>query len=157
MNREVIDEIELDLCRLCGGTWYDRKELEQRLGAASSTGISQVRADRGRKRDAKKDWEQSGPMYLKCPHCGKQMVRKNFAGMSKVIVDFCILHGMFLDDDEFEQLAEFDSKGGLEASCSREAQQKAVREKEVRRDRAARRQREIVTRTRGFGHWPYSW
>ena len=55
--------------------------------------------------------ERSG---LKCPVCNAAMQRKNFAGSSGVVVDWCGSHGTWLDAHEMEDIAAFVLDGGLQ-------------------------------------------
>ncbi len=50
--------------------------------------------------------------YKSCPRCRGTMTRRNYAGVSGVIVDFCGRDGTWVDQAAFSQLAEFITKGG---------------------------------------------
>jgi Zn-finger nucleic acid-binding protein len=64
--------------------------------------------------------ERSKIRYRRCPECGEFMQRKNFAGRSGVIVDWCGDHGTWLDADELELISAFVLSGGMhEAPAAR--------------------------------------
>lgn len=50
--------------------------------------------------------------YLRCPQCGRTMNRQNFMKRSGVIVDVCMHHGTWFDDDEARRAGEFIGAGG---------------------------------------------
>lgn len=52
--------------------------------------------------------------YMPCVRCGKLMSRKNFARISRVIIDECGTHGVWLDAGELEKIRQFIVDGGLE-------------------------------------------
>ena len=45
--------------------------------------------------------------YLPCPLCKAPMSRKNFGGRSAILVDVCIVHGVWLDRGELDALVAF--------------------------------------------------
>ena len=51
--------------------------------------------------------------YRPCPSCHQLMNRKNFGGMSGIIVDVCTLHGTYFDAGELPRVLEFVRRGGL--------------------------------------------
>jgi Zn-finger nucleic acid-binding protein len=93
---------------------------------------------------------QSGRVYIPCPQCGKLMNRKQFAGCSKVIIDWCRNHGTWFDRDELKRIVQFISSGGLKKSRERE---KLKLEEERLKIREERRNMEILSRLAGD---PYS-
>ena len=150
MRRDTVEGIELDLCAGCGGTWYDRDELEQRLTATDPppTDAPGLRSDGEFRRKA----DTMDTSYLPCPICAKPMTRKNWGRLSGVIVDVCGPHGLFLDGGEFERIRDFEGSGtkdraerlgAWEKKSSDEARKKG--EADVRRDfhRELRRSRAL--------------
>ena len=150
MSLETVDEIELDICQGCGGTWYDRSELEQRLErhlkGTGEDGPSIARTETGVRR--KSDFQEV--RYLSCPRCSAQMQRKNYGRVSGVIVDVCVHHGLFLDAGEFDKLTQFQRSGG-EDKTRRAETTEAKRHKEVRKRIAHLDQDRLASRGRGFG------
>ena len=51
--------------------------------------------------------------YRPCPSCSQLMNRKNFGGISGIIVDVCTLHGTYFDAGELPRVLEFVRRGGL--------------------------------------------
>ncbi len=150
MELEVIEGIELDICYSCGGTWYDRGELEQHLAKAAEQ-PDEAGADSG---TPPADWQRTETIYLKCPKCDRPMNRVNFGRRSGIIVDMCGPHGVFLDAGEFEGIKDY--QGSAKARLARHDDQRAreSRERQKKRDEARRRQRDLVQRrSRGFGFW----
>jgi len=149
MELEVVEGIELDICYSCGGTWYDKDELEEHLAkGAQEPGEDDAGAT------TKADWQRKDAIYLKCPKCGRPMNRVNFGRRSGTIVDVCGPHGVFLDAGELEEIQRFESsgKGDIARADTRRSQE--VRERQEKRDRARQRQIEVMTTRRGwFGRW----
>lgn len=58
--------------------------------------------------------------YRPCPLCAKLMHRRNFGGLSGVIVDICTLHGIWFDAGELPSVLAFVEGGGLERARQRE-------------------------------------
>jgi Zn-finger nucleic acid-binding protein len=50
--------------------------------------------------------------YIACPICGQQMQRKNYLKSSGVIIDQCLAHGVWLDEEELQQILQFIASGG---------------------------------------------
>ena len=105
-------------CLRCGGLWVKKaafqdictsqEEQEAVLGIggeAESAGGSPPGVQR---------------VYVPCPECGKLMNRKNFAGCSGVVLDWCREHGSWFDRRELQQIITFVRSGGLRKSRQRE-------------------------------------
>jgi Zn-finger nucleic acid-binding protein len=58
--------------------------------------------------------------YRPCPSCSKLMHRRNFGGLSGVIVDVCTVHGIWFDAGELPSVLTFVEGGGLERARQRE-------------------------------------
>jgi len=143
MTEERVDEMVLDVCHACGGTWYDRAELEARLerhvGGRGEAGPTATQGE-----SPTPSGVDTGELkYLACPHCKKPMVRKNFGRSSGVIVDVCGYHGFFLDAGEFERLVRFEEQGGSAKGAQRDREQAAFRARERARDARASRLRNL--------------
>ena len=148
MTAETVDGLELDVCFGCGGIWYDRDELEARLKShlehTGEAGPDIAQTSWKRAPDA----DTSTVEYLPCPHCQKQMTRKNFGRASGVIIDVCGYHGLFLDAGEFDRISEFESKGGSAKAKQQELDRLKSRTQEQRRDATLRRHRYMMTKQR---------
>jgi Zn-finger nucleic acid-binding protein len=93
-----LDQIEIDHCVACGGTWLDAGELELLLDGAENgnsllTSVEENVAAHEKKR--------------KCPICEKKMskVAYNCGGKERVVVDKCKKNdGLWFDEGELTDL-----------------------------------------------------
>jgi len=60
--------------------------------------------------------------YVRCPVCLNMMNRKNFAGVSGVILDVCGDHGIWFDPGEMDKIMDFIAKGGLQKARAKDAE-----------------------------------
>ena len=86
------DGLMLDVCAGCGGTWYDRAELEQAL-AEHVADPSPVQA-----------FHEEHVQYLHCPRCLGRMTRRVYQPGAGVVLDYCGHHGVWLDAGELERV-----------------------------------------------------
>jgi Zn-finger nucleic acid-binding protein len=100
-------------CSSCGGLWISADSFQRivddaegrqevllaPISAADPAGVPEAR---------------SGRFYVPCPECGELMNRKNFSGISGVVLDICRTHGLWFDRKELQGIADFIEKGGLE-------------------------------------------
>lgn len=108
--KQTIDDIDLDICQDCGGTWFDKGELTREKDVAMP--------------DARwldfDIWKNHETLSLSwgdrnCPKCGKVMAAVSY-GTTGVVVDACAQEdGIWLDKGEFSSIlaaleAEIDSK-----------------------------------------------
>lgn len=98
-------------CGGCGGIWLDAKHFQRILEEKDTTSVGGILA---RSRRATRDDLTAKVRYIPCPVCGNLMNRKNFAGCSGVIIDWCLGHGFWFDGDELEKVIDFIRTGGLE-------------------------------------------
>lgn len=116
MLERSIGGVGVSECSQCSGLWIpgdnfdslvkraiDSKRARPSLGLGGAANFS-------RERRVLPD----SVVYRRCPVCKSPMVRKNFARVSGVIVDWCGPHGTWLDADELEAIAAFIQSGGLE-------------------------------------------
>jgi Zn-finger nucleic acid-binding protein len=99
-------------CAGCAGIWLDYTSLERVIEARDAAALAALLPPA-------KAAEGGAPLpddvrYLPCPTCGQLMNRKNFAGCSGVIVDYCKGHGMWFDTHELEKVISFVSSGGMD-------------------------------------------
>jgi Zn-finger nucleic acid-binding protein len=124
MNVQAREGIEVDICVECGGMWFDAGELHRLLQKhARLYSAEEVKDIRKTISPPNKITERV--QYIKCPGCGQLMNRVNYGKFSGVIVDKCRDHGLWLDRGEFEKMAEFVSKGGLELEKAARAEDDA--------------------------------
>jgi len=129
---KTVDPMECPNCpgvrleaRSLGGFWVD--ECPMCLGLWAPGDVMDRLVDRVRERrrqegpppasvvhrERRSLW-QAKVTYRKCPACNAAMQRKNFAGHSGVVVDWCGSHGTWLDAHEMEDIAAFVLDGGLQ-------------------------------------------
>lgn len=110
-------------CTTCGGMWLEEgsfermveKRDEQAMGGFTSTSTRlEPAAESG-----------TGPeintqRYIPCPVCTELMNRKNFAGCSGVVLDWCKGHGYWFDRNELQEIVQFVQAGGMDRARSRE-------------------------------------
>jgi Zn-finger nucleic acid-binding protein len=127
MTETAYGEMSLDECGGCGGTWFDRGEMEQAVGRL---GLERTGEEVPRKAVRHVIGERPGP-YLECPRCASMMGRTNFEKVSGVLVDRCSSCGIWLDRGEMDKIFEFVSSGGRE--LARKVQEERAKEDESRR------------------------
>ena len=94
-----LDQIEIDYCPNCGGTWLDAGELEVLLEDQSAvhkilTDIDAGLIDRRSK--------------YKCPNCRRRMIETGIGADPEIYIDFCRFnHGIWFDKDELEGVVKF--------------------------------------------------
>jgi Zn-finger nucleic acid-binding protein len=108
---KMVAPLAIERCQTCFGLFFDRGEIELVLQSSVSNvfninreHIDNINKDRYRKPDKIR--------YLKCPDCRRHMNRVNFGQRSGVIIDQCIVHGIWLDSGELTHLLEWKKAGG---------------------------------------------
>jgi uncharacterized protein len=101
-----VNDVELDFCDTCEGVWFDKDELEQvlRIGESDAAGTELAPSfDSDMER-----LETPGMGGLKCPRCGSDMFRYNYAVSSGILLDNCENGcGLWLDDGEIRKIFEY--------------------------------------------------
>jgi Zn-finger nucleic acid-binding protein len=109
----------LNECSVCGGLWVDNNTLqeicENKEQQQAIMGFNPAPVNSAGAIDVK-----SGRVYVPCPVCKKLMNRRQFAGCSGVIVDWCNEHGVWFDRNELKQIVQFILAGGLNKARTRE-------------------------------------
>ncbi|MBU4272346.1 MAG: zf-TFIIB domain-containing protein [Planctomycetes bacterium] len=118
-----IGEVALMECGRCAGFWLGANILEHLVQkAATDFPIEDFRLHSVPRRTSTLDSSsQRGPMYRKCPVCGKLMNRRHFARRSGVIIDICKSHGVWFDADELPRILAWVRVGGKAESDRRAA------------------------------------
>ena len=100
-------------CPSCHGTFFPERGLEMVLNKLRAT-CDPVDMDSVLK-EFKGRFTRELPTavrYKTCPVCLTVMMRKNYATVSGVIVDYCGDHGIWVDEHAFAELADFICRGG---------------------------------------------
>ncbi len=140
-----VKERILEECPSCGGLWLDHETLQ-----AICADQEQQQAVMGffteSSTSAGTPARFPSRTYIPCPRCNKLMNRRQFAGCSRVIVDWCKAHGTWLDRNELRRIIQFILDGGLGKAREKE---KAEMERARQSLREERRQLEILDRLGG--------
>jgi Zn-finger nucleic acid-binding protein len=114
VSRKMLSE-----CPACGGLWVDNDTLQ-----AICNDQEQQQAIMGFNPEIMTATSvasvPSGRAYIPCPECKKLMNRRQFAGCSGVIIDWCKGHGAWFDRNELRQIVQFILDGGLNKARERE-------------------------------------
>lgn len=114
---QVLEEQDWDgvavlLCADCNGCFFRGNGLERMLDKlrteAGEPTLATVLAEF---RDRHRCSIPKAVRYKPCPICGLSMTRRNYAGVSGVIIDICT-HGTWTDQAAFGELTDFVSRGG---------------------------------------------
>lgn len=108
---KMAEPLYIERCHACFGLFFDKGEIEMVLQNSVSNvfdinrqHIDNINKDRYPK--------QQKIRYVKCPECRRHMNRVNFGNRSGVVVDQCIVHGIWLDSGELTHLLEWKKAGG---------------------------------------------
>ncbi len=99
-------------CTACGGIWLDAVSFERVVEEKDATALASL--FRPSREPAKPEAPVQAVKYVPCPVCGTLMHRKNFAGCSGVVIDWCKGHGFWFDTLELEKVVAFINAGGLD-------------------------------------------
>ncbi len=114
-------------CAGCQGVWLSPAVFDHFCNRSEAAGAASV-AMRGTPRTRAVRLEAE-VRYLPCPDCGERMLRRNWGGVSGIVVDVCVKHGLWFDPDELAQVLAFLRDGGRELILR--AQARDVREARV--------------------------
>jgi Zn-finger nucleic acid-binding protein len=110
-----LDEAQFTECSGCGGIWLDAGTFDRVVEERDRSAIGAAIAGRAsREKPLDTQLETSAVKYLPCPICSQMMNRKNFAGCSGVIIDWCRGHGFWFDTHELEKVIDFVRGGGMD-------------------------------------------
>ncbi len=109
-------------CGRCGGQFVEMAALRDLIERHD-------RLDVGAPRSGARAAIETRVHYVACPVCRSLMNRRNFGGVSGVVVDVCAKHGTWFDLGELPRVLAFAESGGLTRSRTRDA---AARERALR-------------------------
>ncbi len=96
LEKSIVHDVEVDVCRQCGGLWLDRGEIAA-LAAMPDSELADLRAMQGQSAPP----AQPGKSKLRCAACPGTLVERL---IGPVRVDFCArCQGFHLDRGELEQ------------------------------------------------------
>jgi Zn-finger nucleic acid-binding protein len=111
-------------CRTCHGVWVPSDDFDALIEKAIGARRARPSDGLGTRPPTQRPARSFEVVYRKCPECGDVMLRKNYAGRSGIIVDWCGSHGTWLDADELEEIAAYISEGGLAKPAELTTEQK---------------------------------
>jgi len=95
------DDVELDHCARCGGTWFDHDELSLLLTDKGDEALAQLKADMIAALPDAATLEKP----RRCPRCRDRMRKVNIGPAQRVMVDVCPQgHGLWFDRGEVREL-----------------------------------------------------
>ena len=95
----------IDECTRCGGLWLEHDVFREIVARERDREmLFEALSQLGRARAAQADTGGDERFYVPCPRCEQIMDRRQFARISKVIVDVCKPHGIWLDHDELPRI-----------------------------------------------------
>lgn len=106
LEKKIVEGIEVDVCTVCEGIWFDAGELEAVI-KKDSKDFDYI--DVGREAFDGKELAAAGidldSRKGKCPRCGTELIQTQYEKGHKVQVDICPKgHGLWLDGGEIESL-----------------------------------------------------
>jgi Zn-finger nucleic acid-binding protein len=125
MQRYRESQGDLFDCGVCAGQFVEHPLLREMIHRHAVDYAPETAVTLPRRPDPR-------TVYIPCPECTSLMNRKNFGGMSGVVVDVCKKHGTWFDEGELPRVLEFVASGGLERAKRREEEEAS----RVRRDAA---------------------
>ncbi len=106
LKTEKQDQVEVDRCPSCWGTWLDKGEFPRLLaGAIRGMDFSEVEIDsvlKGLVHEANTPKSKPDPT-LNCPRCGKVMGKVHHNAAKLITLDRCDAHGLWCDTKELKQ------------------------------------------------------
>lgn len=101
LERTAFQGIEIDVCKKCGGIWFDHGELDDVMREAMAQPQSVARLDP----QAGAPTKQTPHRKLVCPRCQKNMVPEIFGKVSSIELDRCPqCSGQWADGGELSAL-----------------------------------------------------
>ena len=108
-------------CVSCGGIWLEDTSFERLVDRRDETAtVANFFSATTSEKRAAPNAKVNAVKYIPCPVCGEMMHRKNFAGYSGVIIDWCKGHGYWFDVYELENILEFVEEGGMDRARDRD-------------------------------------
>jgi membrane associated rhomboid family serine protease len=97
--------LAIDVCRNCGGIWFDPEELKEFIGHFIRDRDDLPEAQIDLNKDVLPAYRISEPV-MTCPRCQRQMKKSNYAYDSNVILDKCpSCGGIWTEGGEIDKIA----------------------------------------------------
>lgn len=116
-------------CQVCAGLWIPLERFCALIEGESTSMYSALGPGEA-------EWkEQSGRMYRPCAVCRQLMIRQHFGrGKSRVILDICGSHGVWLDNDELAHLLAWVRAGGARDAAHDIAKLRNAKDRQRKRE-----------------------
>ena len=103
LKPKLINKIEIEVCYICEGIWFEKGELEKILNFEFKiTNFLKGMFNFEKIIHLDKRQHELNKKKGKCPVCNKEMLQKKYKG---VLIDYCSLdHGIWLDSGELEYI-----------------------------------------------------
>nr|WP_255216140.1 zf-TFIIB domain-containing protein [Pseudenhygromyxa sp. WMMC2535] len=130
-SRQLGADLSLHECSACAGLWLGRQTFEHVIRRAEEmiTELPSLQPESAGGAGAsisKGVTLEAAVRYRPCPECRALMNRSQYGKYSRVIIDTCKEHGVWLDEGELTQILEWVRDGGLErARASRHEERMA--------------------------------
>lgn len=111
-SRALGPDLSLLECSGCAGLWVGHETFDHVIRRAEDM----VTEFAPTKAEAQPSVAVGAVHYRPCPECGQLMNRSQYGRYSRVIVDTCKAHGVWLDEGELSQILEWVRGGGLDRS-----------------------------------------
>lgn len=131
LRREEREGWVCHVCDRCGGLWMEWAVLERLEQKFQS--VAPNSAPSSDKLPPVKNPIEDQPLYRQCPQCLRQMARRRYQHVSRVVVDTCIGHGVWFDRNEFEHVLVFLESGGLARSRAYRSERERETSEEMKR------------------------
>lgn len=111
-SRQFGRDLSLMECSRCAGMWLGPATFEHAIRRAEEMVVDLESPAAGQRATITKQ----AVRYRPCPQCKALMNRSQYGKYSRVIIDTCKEHGVWLDEGELSQILEWVRGGGLDQS-----------------------------------------
>jgi len=157
ITTKIVDfaNMELDVCPLCGGMWFDTDEIKQFQEIISSRELDIGVAQSLRELPTQTS-EEKRKHYLNCPVCGEMMLRQNFLGVSGIMLDTCANDGIWIERNNVlrivdlitsEKIHELTHKSEMSREYEKREHDRRLKEREARQKTRQQELRELAPET----------
>jgi len=100
-------------CSPCGHRLLEHTALEElQRSVQRHYTPDDVRELRAECKERKRATAERRVVYLDCPGCGNQLLRRTFGQLSFLLVNYCATHGYWIHKDELDGIAAYLERGG---------------------------------------------
>jgi len=130
LQKRTLEGLGIFECAGCAGLWLPADTFECICkNKEAMTAVARGAGMTGAKRMRFEMSSEEKVKYIPCPACKSLMNRRNFGGISGVIMDTCRHCGVWLDDKELGLIVRFIDAGGMDKSRDAEKRHREHTEK----------------------------